>query len=146
MLKINHFWDFERLIVDTLINIKTEKMALTVATVIHCRYVVFEKTFEDFPNILQGWSLQSSFGHTIDQVAIDSTMNTGYSCMYQDVFFYSKITCNVMYISTLWCLFCSKMSPIITSILIFVLGPFIQFWFRMPTVNWLFEKLNWALG
>lgn len=44
-------------------------MALTVAIVIHCRYVVFEKTFEDFPNILQGWTLQSSFGHTIDQVA-----------------------------------------------------------------------------
>lgn len=61
-------------------------MALTAAIVIHCRYVVFEKTFEDFPNILQGWSLQSSFGHTIDQVAIGSTMNTGYSCMHQNVF------------------------------------------------------------
>lgn len=65
-------------------------MALTVAIVIHCRYVVFEKTFVDFPNILQGWSLQSSFGHTIDQVAIDSTMNTGYSCMHQDVFFTAR--------------------------------------------------------
>lgn len=54
MLKINHFWDFERLIVDIVINIKTEKKALTVALVIHCRYVVFEKTFEDFPNILLG--------------------------------------------------------------------------------------------
>lgn len=65
-------------------------MALTVAIVIHCRYVVFEKTFEDFPNILQGWTIQSSFGHTIDQVAIDSTMNTGYSCMHQDVFFTAR--------------------------------------------------------
>lgn len=146
MLKINHFWDFERLIVDIVINIKTEKMALTVAIVIHCRYVVFEKTFEDFPNILQGWSLQSSFGHTIDQVA--NWFNYEYRLFVyaSGCFFYSKITCNVMYISTLWCLFCSKMSPIITSILIFVLGPFIQFWFRMPTVNWLFEKLNWALS
>lgn len=142
MLKINHFWDFERLIVDTLINIKTEKMALTVAIVIHCRYVVFEKIFQIFFKV-------ELYSPLLDILLIKSQLiqlwiQVIHVCI--RMFFYSKITCNVMYISTLWCLFCSKMSPIITSILIFVLGPFIQFWFRMPTVNWLFEKLNWALS
>lgn len=142
MLKINHFWDFERLIVDIVINIKTEKMTLTVAIVIHCRYVVFEKIFQIFFKV-------ELYSPLLDILLIKSQLiqqwiQAIHVCI--RMFFYSKITCNVMYISTLWCLFCSKMSPIITSILIFVLGPFIQFWFRMPTVNWLFEKLNWALS
>lgn len=102
-------------------NIKTEERSLTVAIVIHCRYVVFEKIFEDFPNKLLGRTLQSSCGHTIDQVTIVSTMNTGYSCLYQDDF----IARSQLYAYLIFKMFIffSKMSQIISSILILVPGP-----------------------